>query len=281
MDQQFLEDIKAGKHMESIGDWEEASRISKKHPIKIPRMSEFKEERQKYIKKQKELYKVFGNCRSAGRFMVENSKKPILLEKNGWVLRYFNIRSGDTSDYILYRLEDLNQIDSWDSIPVIEFNCDNHTLKFNKFCYGTILSNIPDEVHEIISEFIGNNITSNTIPIPVKYLKRYIAVLDEVSDFMVPTLVAHSVLGAHLIWARQHLHQPTIYDEWLCESFRECVVKVDRKTFEKIKQLDVTYLGHENKTLGGEKSCAVVYPVWSDNVPNVLKFAKLWKPNNA
>ncbi|WP_333667783.1 hypothetical protein [Acinetobacter guillouiae] len=29
-------------------------------------------------------------------------------------------------------------------------------------------------------------------------LKLYIAVLDEMPDFMVPTLVAHAVLAAHL-----------------------------------------------------------------------------------
>lgn len=29
-------------------------------------------------------------------------------------------------------------------------------------------------------------------------LKRYIAVLDEMPDFIVPTLVAHAVLAAHL-----------------------------------------------------------------------------------
>ena len=32
--------------------------------------------------------------------------------------------------------------------------------------------------------------------------KMYIAVLDEVNDFMVPTLVAHSILNAHM--AFQH-----------------------------------------------------------------------------
>lgn len=36
----------------------------------------------------------------------------------------------------------------------------------------------------------------------------------------------------------------------------------------------------KNTTLGGEKSCAVVYPIWSNDLPNVLKFAKLWKPTN-
>ena len=30
------------------------------------------------------------------------------------------------------------------------------------------------------------------------YYKMYIAVLDEVPDYITPTLVAHSVLGAHL-----------------------------------------------------------------------------------
>ena len=112
------------------------------------------------------------------------------------------------------------------------------------------------------------------------YLKLYIAVLDEVPDFMVPTLVAHSMLGAHLEWVRQHLCDPTSYDEWLNNSFRKCVVRVNRKEFEKIKQSDKVYLGHENTTLGGEKSCAIPYPVWSDNIPKVLQYAKLWKPKN-
>lgn len=118
------------------------------------------------------------------------------------------------------------------------------------------------------------------------YLKLYIAVLDEVADGIVPTLVAHSMLGAHLDWQSEALlkefsegtwcEEP--YINWLHNSFRKCVVRVNRKEFEKIKQLDKVYLGHENTTLGGEKSCAVVYPVWSNNLPNVLKFAKLWTP---
>ena len=116
------------------------------------------------------------------------------------------------------------------------------------------------------------------------YLKLYIAVLDDVPDFMVPTLVAHSMLGAHLAW-----YPPlgmmfdggksmTDYDKWLHQSFRKCVIRVNRKEFEKISQLDKTYLGHENTTLNGEKSCAIPYPVWSNQIPNVLKLAKLWKP---
>ena len=129
----------------------------------------------------------------------------------------------------------------------------------------------------MITEFQEQFKTTDTKPVPVRYLKMYLAVLDEVPDYMCPTLVAHATLGAHLEWSRQFLNDPSAYDEWLKDSFRKCVVKVNRKIFEKIKKLNV-YLAHENKTLKGEKSCAVVYPVWNDEVPNVLKFAPLWKP---
>ena len=51
------------------------------------------------------------------------------------------------------------------------------------------------------------------------YLKLYIAVLDEVSDFIVPTLVAHSILGAHLKFCDSpidafHNRSGSIYTEW-------------------------------------------------------------------
>ena len=121
------------------------------------------------------------------------------------------------------------------------------------------------------------------------YLKLYIAVLDEVCDFMTPTLVAHSMLGAHLDWwtpaAMKEFSEGTWSEEsyinWLNNSFRKCVIRVNQKEFDKISQLDKhVYLGHENTTLGGKKSCAIPYPVWSTEIPNVLKFAKLWKPKN-
>ena len=118
-----------------------------------------------------------------------------------------------------------------------------------------------------------------------RYLKLYIAVLEEVPDFMTPTLVAHSMLSAHLEFESKlgmsfdGGKSMTDYDKWLYQSFRKCVVRVNHKEFEKIKKLNC-YLGHENTTLNGEKSCAVIYPVWSDELPNVLKFAKLWEPKN-
>jgi len=104
-------------------------------------------------------------------------------------------------------------------------------------------------------------------------MRLYICVLDEVPDFMVPTLVAHTMLGAHLV-----MNDNPMYQKWITESFKKCVCKVNRKEFAKISEIDGTYLGHENHTLGGEKSCAIPLPVESVDLPNVLRFAKLWKP---
>jgi hypothetical protein len=109
-------------------------------------------------------------------------------------------------------------------------------------------------------------------------MKLYIAVLDEVPDFMVPTLVAHAVLGAHLQFYNRHGEGLTPdYNIWLLNSFKKVVVKVNRKEFTKIVELPNVFLAHENSTLGGEKSCAVVCP--RTEYPNVIKFAKMWKPN--
>lgn len=104
-------------------------------------------------------------------------------------------------------------------------------------------------------------------------MRLYIAVLDEFPDYMTPTLVAHAVLGAHL-----KFNDNPQYQDWLTTSFKKCVVRVNRKEFEKIRNLPDVYLGHENNTLNGEKSCAVVLPTVDTLLPNVLKFAKLWKP---
>lgn len=222
--------------------------------------------------------KEFGNARTCARFKNKDSKHPVLITKDGWVLAYFNIRSNDCSDYVIYRQSDVDSNDGWASIPVIEFKCRNHSLEFVEFIFETKVSELPPIVFEMIEQLQREFRTSNSLPVPVRYLKLYIAVLDDCPDFMVPTLVAHSMLGAHLEWVRQHLCDPTSYDEWLTDSFRKCVVRVNRKEFEKIKKLDNVYLGHENTTLGGEKSCAIPYPGWNDEVPNVLKFAKLWRP---
>jgi len=102
-------------------------------------------------------------------------------------------------------------------------------------------------------------------------MKLYIAVLNEFPDYMTPTLVAHSVLWAHL-----KFEDNVNYKKWLTESFRKVVLSVNRKEFEKIKILDDICIGHELHTLEGNDSCIVVCP--REEIPKVLKFAKLWKP---
>lgn len=101
----------------------------------------------------------------------------------------------------------------------------------------------------------------------------YIAVLDAVPDYMVPTLVAHSVINAHI-----EMNEHDDYQDWLENSFKKVTLRVNEKEFEKISQLNC-WLGHENTTLDARKSCAVVMPIEDDDRPNVLKFAKMWKPN--
>lgn len=101
--------------------------------------------------------------------------------------------------------------------------------------------------------------------------KMYIAVLDQFPDYMTPTLVAHAVLGAHLVF-----NGKSEYQDWLNSSFKKCVLRVNQKEFDRISGLPDVFLGHENSTLGGRPSCAVVCP--REEMPNVLKFAKLWKP---
>lgn len=109
------------------------------------------------------------------------------------------------------------------------------------------------------------------------YSKMYIAILDEAPDYMVPTLVAHSVINAHMMFEDNDEHLE-VYTEWYIHSFRKVTVRVTRREFDKIRETLVCHEGHENTICNGEPSCLVVLPVRSDNLPNVLKYAKLWKP---
>ena len=108
-------------------------------------------------------------------------------------------------------------------------------------------------------------------------MKLYIAVLDEFPDYMTPTLVAHAVLGHHrTVMAQKGEQYFSLYDDWLNNSFKKCVVRVSQKEFDKISLLPNVGLFHENHTLNAKKAAAVL--AVSDEIPNVLKFAKLWKP---
>lgn len=106
-------------------------------------------------------------------------------------------------------------------------------------------------------------------------MKLYIAVLDEFPDYMVPTLVAHTMLRAHLLFTA---YEDPEYKDWINNSFKKCVLRVNSKEFEKIKQIQHTCLGYENNTLDAKISCAIPLPRKQEDLPNVLKYAKLWKP---
>lgn len=103
--------------------------------------------------------------------------------------------------------------------------------------------------------------------------RLYIAVLDEFPDYMVPTLVAHTVLGAHLKF-QDEVH----YNNWLNTSFKKVTVRVNQKEFDKIAALDNVHLAYEKHTLERRMACAIVCPMPNEKLPNVLKFAKLWEP---
>ncbi len=113
-------------------------------------------------------------------------------------------------------------------------------------------------------------------------MKLYIAILDAFPDYMCPTLVAHSMLGAHLKFYetyKQEYVYPS-YTYWLDNSFKKCVVRVNQREFDKISALPDCYVGYESSCLEGRNACAIPLPYTADNIPNVLKFAKLWKPTN-
>jgi hypothetical protein len=105
--------------------------------------------------------------------------------------------------------------------------------------------------------------------------KMYIAVLDEFPDFMTPTLVGHAVLRHHLDWFHTG-DDNNLYSDWIEHSFRKVVVRVNQKEFDKIAELPYSVLSWEVHTLGGKPSCVTV--VVGDEIPKVLRFAKLWKP---
>jgi len=110
--------------------------------------------------------------------------------------------------------------------------------------------------------------------------KMYIAVLDEAPDYMVPTLVAHSVMNAHDFFKSPGRSdaQRAWYSDWNINSFRKVVVKVPGTVFDKIHATLDCWAGHENTICNGATTCLVVNPVESDDVPKPLQYAQLWKP---
>lgn len=115
--------------------------------------------------------------------------------------------------------------------------------------------------------------------------KMYICVRDDVPDFMVPTLVGHAVLRHHIFAqdndrdeGKPERQYTTIYKDWLRESFKKCVVRMNEKEFKKAMEIKDAVYSWENSTLNGATSCVTI--VVDKDIPNVLKFAKLWSPKN-
>lgn len=102
--------------------------------------------------------------------------------------------------------------------------------------------------------------------------KLYICIIDNFPDFMTPTLTAHAVLRHHLEF--EHNER---YKNWLNNSFRKCVVRVNQKEFDKIRALDDVCESYELHTLEGQVSCLTI--VSNKEEHKVLQFAKLWKPS--
>lgn len=112
--------------------------------------------------------------------------------------------------------------------------------------------------------------------------KMYIAIREDFPDYMTPTLVAHAVLRHHLSMTDNAINPCLLYNNWLKNSFKKCVLRVNKKEYNKIKNLYITdnivaLETWENTILNGEGSCLTIV-VDCDKVPNVLKYAKLWKP---
>jgi hypothetical protein len=121
-------------------------------------------------------------------------------------------------------------------------------------------------------------------------MKMYIAVLDQVPDHMVPVLVAHSVLGAHKHFIAVNKFEDMLdhgaykfpeYIDWFENSFKKCVVQVNQTEFNKVCGINNAYIGYESTVLEGKPSCAIPLVTEDAVRPNVLKFAKLWKPKDA
>lgn len=114
--------------------------------------------------------------------------------------------------------------------------------------------------------------------------KMYIAVLDEAPDYMVPTLVAHTILNADdYFYNYVSTTQETelvfnTYLRWRRDSYKKVTLRVNRKEYDKIKESCHVYEGSESTICDGKGSCLIVLPMEDSERPNVIRFARLWKP---
>lgn len=105
-------------------------------------------------------------------------------------------------------------------------------------------------------------------------MKMYIGVREGVPDHMVPVVVAHAVLRHHTM----HKQSYVLYDHWFHNSFKKCVVQISDRAWRHMKNMEGVVLSYENTVMDGDYCCATIV-VTEEGVPNVFKFAPLWKPS--
>lgn len=98
----------------------------------------------------------------------------------------------------------------------------------------------------------------------------YILIKDDVPDHMVPVISAHVSLGTYLEF--QHL---TDMQDWLKNSFRKVVVKVNQKEFDNMKNSEYNRRVFTESALDGMEVAIGCVPTEQEKP---FKFYKLWKP---
>lgn len=98
--------------------------------------------------------------------------------------------------------------------------------------------------------------------------RLYFAVLDTVDLGHQILSVAHGTLMAHLRFSGN-----PEYEDWLKNSFRKCVCRVNAKEFDKLKHLDDVVVVTE-MALDNQEIAVVICP--RKEYPNVVKYMKLF-----
>lgn len=168
----------------------------------------------------------------------------------------------------------------------------NNWYMYNNRVSGTVVgdSHWPDDTPIHTSSVV--NLTKDTLEtlntvykLGPHAFKLYIVVRSDVPDHMVPVLVAHTVLKAHI-----EFEKAPWYQVWLEQSFKKVVVKANPTQF---KKLVVEYsgitgqantpcgvTGYENTVHNAETTCLIPMVVHNDTIPKALRRLRLWKPSH-
>lgn len=99
--------------------------------------------------------------------------------------------------------------------------------------------------------------------------KMYILIAEDVPDKFAPVIAAHASLAAYLKWENDDLMV-----DWLENSFRKVVCRVNKKEFENMKTRNDALVMTES-ALEGREVAIVCLPT---KATSPFGFFKLWKP---